>query len=286
MKKILSISISGSPFYKDDLHIDFSNKLNCLMGGRGTGKTTLLYFLLSALDKNAESYKNVYSILKSNLGDGKITVEFEDDNKNKYKIFKTINDPAQVYNINNLPEVFNDETFVSFDVISDSINCDFYEAQAIEEIGRSGISRLQLLDKKIQEDVNLFKNQIQSIQIEAGANAHEIKNINLKIAQKQDVLRSFENIEEQFENHKKIKPIGLSEVERKEFETADENEKTRGAEKRYVDSAFSNVRGFSQTAEGFKQTIDDYLEKYITPVVNGGGKLTNRAEIYGIIKPI
>ena len=48
MKTIKSIEIKNSPFF-EDLKIEFSTKLNCIMGGRGTGKTTLLYFLKSCI---------------------------------------------------------------------------------------------------------------------------------------------------------------------------------------------------------------------------------------------
>ena len=38
MKRINNIKIDGSDFFSNSLNIDFSSKLNCIMGGRGTGK--------------------------------------------------------------------------------------------------------------------------------------------------------------------------------------------------------------------------------------------------------
>ena len=47
MKKIKSLEIKNSSFF-EDMKIQFNEKMNCIMGGRGTGKSTMLYFLKSA----------------------------------------------------------------------------------------------------------------------------------------------------------------------------------------------------------------------------------------------
>ncbi|MEQ1676715.1 MAG: AAA family ATPase, partial [Chitinophagaceae bacterium] len=65
MKRLKSIEVKKSPFF-EDIKIDFSEKLNCIMGGRGTGKSTLLYLIKSTIFKNAEEDRNVYNILKTN----------------------------------------------------------------------------------------------------------------------------------------------------------------------------------------------------------------------------
>ena len=76
MKRIKSIEIKNSPFFEDS-KISFSENLNCIMGGRGTGKSTILYFLKSAIFKSIEEDKQAYGILKSNLGSGEVSIEIE-----------------------------------------------------------------------------------------------------------------------------------------------------------------------------------------------------------------
>lgn len=78
MSKIKKLTIENSKFYNDPVEINFSSKLNCIMGGRGTGKTTLLWLIDSALHPEVESDKSVYGLLNSNLGSGKIKVTLED----------------------------------------------------------------------------------------------------------------------------------------------------------------------------------------------------------------
>ena len=74
MKRIKTIEIKNSPFF-EDIKIDFSVKLNCIMGGRGTGKSTILHLLKASIFANAENDKNTYSVLKSNLGNGEVSLK-------------------------------------------------------------------------------------------------------------------------------------------------------------------------------------------------------------------
>jgi DNA repair exonuclease SbcCD ATPase subunit len=73
------IEIQNANFF-EDIKIDFSNKLNCIMGGRGTGKTTILYFLMSAIYKNSEKNSKLKNVLHPNLAGGEINVAVEDSN--------------------------------------------------------------------------------------------------------------------------------------------------------------------------------------------------------------
>ena len=46
--KIRSLKVSGG--FLDEMEIDFDTRLNCIIGGRGTGKTTIVEFLRYALN--------------------------------------------------------------------------------------------------------------------------------------------------------------------------------------------------------------------------------------------
>lgn len=87
MKKIKSLEIKNSSFF-EDMKIQFNEKMNCIMGGRGTGKSTMLYFLKSALSVDFANN----DILRSNLGIGEIIVEIESSEGNLYRIVKTYNE--------------------------------------------------------------------------------------------------------------------------------------------------------------------------------------------------
>ncbi|MBK8872386.1 MAG: AAA family ATPase [Bacteroidetes bacterium] len=96
MKRIKSLSIKGSSFFEDNFSLKFSEKLNCLMGGRGTGKSTLLYFIQAALNSEAEEDSIVSNILKANLLNGTIQLLVEDNEGKSYEVVKTFGDEPQV----------------------------------------------------------------------------------------------------------------------------------------------------------------------------------------------
>lgn len=237
MKNIRSIEIKNSPFY-EDIKIDFSDKLNCIMGGRGTGKSTLLSLIKSAIFKNAEDEKNLYNILKSNLGTGEIALEIESIDGSFYRIIKSFGDEPQPYKHPN--SVYN-----SIDKIFNEIECDFYETGKIEEIGRSEKDRLQLIDKKVNSEIIEHQSEIKQLQIDLDANAQDIKTFNQRLQRIDDSLEQYNGVEDEFEAQKKQQPDGLKDEEKKEFEEADVKEKTRKSEKRIVNGlidVFSELR--------------------------------------------
>ena len=121
MKKIKSLEIKNSPFF-ENFKIQFDEKMNCIMGGRGTGKSTILYFLKSALSLEQQN-----EILRSNLGVGEIIIEIEAEDGSLYRIIKTYNEEPQPYKLPN-------QEFISLTKIFNEIECDFYETNQNEKI--------------------------------------------------------------------------------------------------------------------------------------------------------
>ncbi|MDZ7690672.1 MAG: AAA family ATPase [Balneolaceae bacterium] len=147
---IQSLEVSGSPFFKN-FRLDFSESLNCIMGGRGTGKTTIVEFIKACVRKNVESDSYSYSLLKNNLGDGSITLRLENSEGVKYKIEKLLDEKPQIYRegvIKDIEEVIG------------LVNLDIYETNKIEKIGREPIDRLKLIDKKELKKIQDEKNKI------------------------------------------------------------------------------------------------------------------------------
>lgn len=231
MKYIKSIEIQSANFF-EDIKVDFSNKLNCIMGGRGTGKTTILYFLMAAIHKNSEDNSKVQSVLRSNLAGGEINVVMEDSNGKDYRITKTFNDFPQ-------PHLLPDLEYVDIDLIFNDIECDFYEAQSIELIGRSKIDRVRLLDKRVKDKLFPLKNRIDEVQIDLANNSQDIKSFELRTSKLKNALSQYENIDAEFKLLKEQQPKGINANEKNEFEEADLKEKKRENEKRFFAKTFN-----------------------------------------------
>ena len=225
MKKIKSIKIKNSNFFKNNLEIKFNEKLNCIMGSRGTGKSTILYFIKSIVDKEGEENNTIYNLLKNNLGQGIIELEIESENGTVYNIEKSINDEPQ-------PSILPDGKHIPIERIYDDIECDIYEALAIEKIGLDGYSRLELIDKMIDIKQKI-ENEIGICQSELKQNAIEVKSVKEQFEKVSEQLINFENAEEDLLKHKKNLPIEVSQLENDNFKIKESEEKTRNIEKKY-----------------------------------------------------
>lgn len=79
--RILSLSINGG--FLDGARLEFSDGLNCIIGGRGTGKTTVLEFIryiLGMLPDGSDArprVKATQSHVRNNLGSGTIILDVE-----------------------------------------------------------------------------------------------------------------------------------------------------------------------------------------------------------------
>jgi len=254
MKNIKSIEIKNSPFF-EDLKIHFSEKMNCIMGGRGTGKSSMLYFLKSALSVDSQKGK-VYDLLKSNLGMGEIIIEIESEDGSLFRIVKTFNEEPQPYKLPN-------QDYISITRIFDEVECDFYETNQIEEIGRSAVDRLVLIDKKIKNELYELVGLIKKTQIDLDANAQDIKTSNFRINQIRDSLLQYENIEEEIKEFKSSEPVDIKPEEKLEFENADINEKKRTDEKRFFNKAVSLYNDLQNQLILFKDDLEENFESAI-----------------------
>lgn len=205
------------------------------MGGRGTGKSSLLYMIEACIDQDAENKnKNIFDILKNNLYEGVITLYLEDEDGQKYKIIKSFNEEPQ-------PFLMPNETAKQINRIQSKIVCDIYEASEIERIGEHGNNRLELLDKMIKDDINNLMAEIKKCQIELEDNTRLIKKEMALNRSLEDKIKGFMNVEEDLETLKKGKPVDIKKEENEQFETADKNEKIRHAEKRFIDQLINNI---------------------------------------------
>ena len=253
MSNIKSISVNGSSFFENDFSISFSEKLNCLMGGRGTGKSTLLLFILAALNSEAEEDSIVSNILKANLQNGTIRLLIEDKEGKSYEIIKTFGDEPLV---NTLPGKRN----ISMESLENIFECDIYPALRIERIGLSSKDRLDLIDKRICSEVNSIKSEIRKLRISLKQNAVSIRSENARVAQIKEQLLNFKTVEEDLRRQKEEKPDDIKQEEQKEFEKADINEKIRNSEKRYTTKIIEKLNETKDNLEAVNEEIQGFLK--------------------------
>jgi len=260
MKHIESIQIRNSSFYEDNIVMKFSEKLNCIMGSRGTGKSTILHFIKACLDPEAEEDRDTYNVLKNNLGEGTIILTIVDDEGKRYRIEKSLEEEPQCY-------YGPKKEFIEFSKLSNLITCDIYEAQAIEEIGKNSISRLELIDKMILEQKEEIETDISTIQLQMDENTQLVKSENSRLRKILNELKAFEGVEEELTAFQKDKPDDINKKEEVEFSNADKNEKIRLSEKRFVKSIEKKLEEFTSTFIESKDEISNFKDNLSKPSI-------------------
>jgi ABC-type lipoprotein export system ATPase subunit len=146
--EIVSMSVSGG--YLDGVEIAFSRHLNTVIGGRGTGKSTLLECLRYALDippKGRQAQKLHLEIVKENLGkaSGRIEVEIVSSAQHgkRYRVSRRYGEMPIVREAA-VDGSGNVSTLQARDLLP---GIDIYGQNEIYELAQDEQSRIQLLDR-------------------------------------------------------------------------------------------------------------------------------------------
>lgn len=147
--KIVRMTVVGG--YLDGIRVDFSDHLNTVIGGRGTGKSTLLECLRYALDfppKGKQAQKHHQEIIKENLGRSagrvELTVVSASQNGKQYTISRRHDEPPTVRDIDGKVSTLHPR-----DVLP---GIDIYGQNEIYELAQDETSRVQLLDRFLPQD--------------------------------------------------------------------------------------------------------------------------------------
>lgn len=156
--KITSIAVDGG--YLDGLKGEFSDHLNTVIGGRGTGKSTLLECIRYALDlspKGKQARKLHDGIIKENLGKEvgrvELSVISSAQNGKQYKVSRRYGEPPIVRDSNG-----NVSNLLPKDLLP---NIDVYGQNEIYELAQDEDSRVQLLSRFLPDDVTYEEKRLE-----------------------------------------------------------------------------------------------------------------------------
>ena len=146
---IESIKIYGG--YLDGMNITISKHLNTIIGGRGTGKSTLLEIIRYALEietKSIEAKKDIEALMKSNFGNDSRVEMIISTNKyqgKKYKIIKRYAKPIVIEDM---------ETNKVSNLLIENIipKIEIYGQNEILELIKNDDAKLQILNRFFPED--------------------------------------------------------------------------------------------------------------------------------------
>jgi len=199
--RIEKLSVTGG--YLDGVKIDFSEHLNSVIGGRGTGKSTLLecirYALgLSPIGKNAKKQHD--EIVKENLGKSKARVELilrsSQMNGKCFTVARRYGESIIVKD--------EDGTLSSFSPADLLPGLEIYGQNEIYEIAQDTSNQRKLLSRFLGEDQHEEEAQIKEALTKLGANRHALVENQDEVAEIEVEVARLPKLEEQLEQFKKL----------------------------------------------------------------------------------
>jgi len=191
-----SLSVAGG--FLDGLEINLAEGLNCLIGHRGTGKTTVLEFVRYALDEFQSGEagqlcrRRVENLVKRNLGDGRIRLAIETKDGLEYVVDRTASGEPMVLTADGQP---TDITINSGGIFS----ADIFSQNEVENIADSPESQLALIDTFVAEEIGTLETAIADVHARLQANAKAIVPAQTTLAKLGDELGTLKSVEDQIE---------------------------------------------------------------------------------------
>jgi len=191
--QLKSLSVAGG--FLDGLNVEFADGLNCLIGHRGTGKTTVLEFVRYALDEfppgeaGQVCRRRVQSLVRCNLGDGRIRLAIATKDGLEYIVDRTASGDPMVLTADGQP---TEITINSGGIFS----ADIFSQNEVENIADSPESQLALIDTFVADEIGALETAIAEAQAKMEANAKAIVPAQTTLAKLADELTTLKSVED------------------------------------------------------------------------------------------
>lgn len=261
--RIHSISIIGG--FLDGVHLEFDTGLNCIIGARGTGKTTILELVRYVLDElpraetSASARKRVDSLIEANLDGGRVEMLIETTDGLRYIITRSVGDDPIVMNEAREATALSVKSF-------DFFRADIFSQNEVETIADTKRFQRDLIDTFSLADINDFNQKIEDVQHQVRNLARSEEPLQVKLNECQEGLKQLPMIEE------KLKAlVGESkDSEAEAVNQAHEAKARRDRETRAVATARQVLQSMKNDVEPLVGRLKNQLNQCLTPVLGAG----------------
>ena len=143
--------------FLDCINLHFNDNLNCIIGGKGTGKSTIIetlryiFDLKPKSDKCEEQYRNILKDVFRSGSKISVLVESHEPNPKQYIIERTYPDSPVVKEMNGMVQ--------SHLKPSDILRAEIYSQKEIYEISRNSAFQMELLDRFIGKELDSLREE-------------------------------------------------------------------------------------------------------------------------------
>lgn len=195
---ILGAEITGG--FLEGAHLEFSDGLNCIIGGRGTGKTTILELVRHVLGLMPDPKRSVrsraHSVVQNNLASGRVKLHFQTRHGMRYTAERPWNDECQVLDENGVATTISLERDRVF-------RADVYSQNEIEQIATDPEFQLKLIDQFEEEKIREINMAINQILRDVAYSAGELSEYERRMADLAETVSEGPAIEEKIKGFQK-----------------------------------------------------------------------------------
>ena len=273
--------------YLADLEIDLSPNLNAVVGGRGTGKTTLIEGLRYALERKpiSEDCLEIHdSIVEANFRRDQATIEITvtsySEQSERYIIKKEVDEPSHVF------DEEGNEVEISTEALLPRL--EIYGQNELLNILKHDEEKSELLSRFLTLDVDI-EGEIQSVTRRLSENREKLKAVEGNLEETAEQLQKLSQLSVRQRSFKKLKiQSELSQIQRRESERGFANEieaclsEIEAVAKTFSDSA-SEIdipplsSGLSGKAKRGLSELNNVVSKCKQEMLNAAGRITNLA---------
>ncbi len=177
---VLSLHVTGG--FLGGVELELADGLNCLIGGRGTGKTTALELLRFGLGLmpdpkiSPQRHRAIEALVKANLGGGRISVELRTKTGMRYTTQRGTAEAVQVTNEAGTP--------VPISLDRDQIfSADVFSQNEIEEIASDPAAQLSLLDRFVEHEASTIVRELELLHRQIDQTTIELRRLDAEIGE-------------------------------------------------------------------------------------------------------
>ncbi len=227
--RITSISVVGG--FIDETRAELSDGLNCLIGGRGTGKTTfleLIRFVLNVTpDESRPSARRQFdSLVDRNLNGGRVQLNVETKEGLRYTISRSAGEsPIIAADGQDANVSFQDGQFFPVDI---------YSQNEVESIADESVSQISLIDRFEPKKLGEIERQLEQVRLQLAENTNATVSVQVQIGTLTQELSQLPVVQDQL--RQLAQSVGGDEAE---VNQAHRVKSLRDREARAFDSSFN-----------------------------------------------
>jgi len=255
-QRLRSVRITGG--FLDGSKFDLADGLNCLIGARGTGKTTVLElvrYALDALPSTADAERQrIETLLEANLGSGTVELTIETREGLTYKVLRAWRDDPVVVTADGAA------TEISLRSAAGGVfRASIYSQNEIERIADQALSQLSLIDNFEPAQIAHITAEIRTLTSRLATNATTLLPLQDQIDGLNSEIAGLPAIED------KLKALGPITGQNAEVVSKAQQAKSlRQREGQTIDGLWQFIREYDQQMEGLHGQIASRATQWMT----------------------